>query len=357
MKILYFFSSIISPIKVRNFKKMSIFIALIIFVLEFWILFLPSRAYIINHSDYTASIYDYTAALYNLKDTKPAQFNDFKATNTKIENGEISSNKSDIQYLTYIYTYNEKNVCVYFVFDPLDLLDVEIQKVKDEYNKLYPNEGAQETTINAIAMLAFKESLEEVKVEPYSYESLIKKYHSWSEEELINKINETPYYEFYGINGLISNTNYGYCFTKDALIRSIDGETSIFSYDYLSFDSSKYEDMPSLSKDLALQMVQVYNQTLINLQMLYCVIYCILFPIIAVLILYLFTRKHKLLDSILDYYKIAALTSIIPAVVSCIFAILIGPSARNIYIILFIIYTLIMVFKAATVIDKNGNNS
>ena len=64
----------------------------------------------------------------------------------------------------------------------------------------------------------------------------IKKYHDMDKEALNDLVKVTPYYEFYNLKGLISNENYGYTFTKDAIIRSIDGNNDIFGYSYLNID-------------------------------------------------------------------------------------------------------------------------
>ena len=353
-KIAYFFSSIIDPIKIRRFKNMTIFFALLIFVIEFWIILLPAKVYLEERSEFTASIYDYTDGLYNLSQINQnnnlisSNFNDMKAKGYKIKDGKIEASDNDITVFEFVYTYNEINYCIYFVYDIKDSLDEEIAKLLTTYYNLYPSEikidGEVESRIMRICELAYHAKLMENKDVTETFNT----YHDLKDEEIASALIVIPYYEFYGIKGKSSNKNYGYCFTESSVIRSKEGERDVYSYSFLEFDINDYNNMGDFSKDLSVQMVKKYNERLYALQTFYCVLYVLLLPMIFVLIIFLFTRKYGKLRSILEFYNIASLASIFPAIITAILVFVIGPQARNIYMFLFILYTLFMLVKAAT---------
>ena len=340
---------------------MTVFFALLIFLTEFWIIMLPSKLYINNHSEYTASIYNYTDGLYNLSlinqnEFITATFNEIKDNGYSIKDGEIKANNHDVKRYELIYSYDETNYCVYFVFDIDDSLDEKIANLFKKYYELYPgeinNDGEVDSKVTRICQLAYHDKLIDDKEESIA----IKEYHELEDEKIIEKLMSIPYYEFYGIIGLKSNKNYGYCFTKNSVIRSIGQEYDVFSYTFLEFDINDYESIAPFAKDLSVQMVGRYNERLYAIQTFYCIIYILLLPIIFVLIVFLFTRKYGKLKSIFEYYNITSLASIIPAIITGILAFIIGPQARNIYIVLFILYTMFMLIKAAS-IDNSKEKS
>ena len=199
-----------------------------------------------------------------------------------------------------------------------------------------------------ICQMAYLDSIEG----PVNLDDVIAKYYEMDSKELNNKVNETPYYRFYGITPLTSNTNYGYVFTKSSVIRTIDNENDIYSYSYLSFDASDYKDISEFGKDVSVQMVARYNEYLFNMQVMYVFLYVILLPVIASLILFMFTFKRKKLEGFLEYYKILALETIIPSIVSCVFIFMFGPGATKIFVVLFLVYSVLMLFRSATAESK-----
>lgn len=348
MVIFEFLYNLIDPVKIRKYKKMSIFVALLIFFATFFMLLLPQKLYLKNHSDYTASIYEKTKALYNIKGDNTNMFEDIKSKGYKVSDGKLLSNgESNANIYTFLYTYEENNVCVYLVFDSNEELEEKLKDVNDRYDMIYNSEenvnniGKNKTQI---CQMAYLESIESL----VNLDEVIKKYHDMNSEELNTLVNETPYYRFYGIKDLNSNTNYGYVFTKSSVIRTIDKENDIYSYSYLSFDSNDYKDIGEFGKDVSVQMVARYNEYLFNMQIVYVFLYTILLPVLASLILFMFTFKRKKLDNFLEYYKILALETIIPSIVSCVFIFIFGPGATKIFVALFLVYSVLMLFRSST---------
>ena len=353
MVIFEFLYNLIDPVKIRKYRKMSIFVALLIFFATFFMLLLPQKLYLKNHSDYTASIYEKTKALYNIKGDNTNMFEDIKSKGYKTSDGKLVSNTvGEANIYTFLYTYEENNVCVYLVFDCDEQLEEKIKDVNDRYDMLY---GSNETGKNKtqICQMAYLESIEGL----VNLDDVIAKYHDMNSEELNTLVNETPYYRFYGIKDLNSNTNYGYVFTKSSVIRTIDKENDIYSYSYLSFDSNDYQDISEFGKDVSVQMVARYNEYLFNMQIVYVFLYAILLPILASLILFMFTFKRKKLDNFLEYYKILALETIIPSIVSCVFIFMFGPGATKIFVALFLVYSVLMLFRSSTAEPREEHNA
>ena len=348
MAVLEFLSNLIDPVKIRKYKKISIFLALLIFVITFFMLLLPQKLYLKQHSDYTASVYEKTKALYNIKSNDNDSFEEIKNKGYKTSDGKLTSSVSkEINIYTYLYTFEEKNICVYLVFDSDEELEEKIKDVSDRYDMLYGGDSGDKNKTQ-ICQMAYLDSIEG----PVNLDDVIAKYYEMDSEELNNKVNETPYYRFYGITPLTSNTNYGYVFTKSSVIRTIDNENDIYSYSYLSFDASDYKDISEFGKDVSVQMVARYNEYLFNMQIMYVFLYAILLPVIASLILFMFTFKRKKLEGFLEYYKILALETIIPSIVSCVFIFMFGPGATKIFVVLFLVYSVLMLFRSATAESK-----
>lgn len=352
-KIIYFFMCVVNPVKIRSFKKMPIFAALLIFVLQFFMVLLPSKLYINNHSDYSASIYDKTCALYNIKDSSNLSgFDNMKSTKLSVESGVITVNLDEVMVNEFTYYYNEENINVIIIFDTKEILDKKLEEFVNIYYEVYPSEldKTSKTRVNNICQLAYNRKINDELL--HNDEEYIKEFHDKEDSELLELLMDVPYYKLYGVDALSSNKNYAYIFNKESILRITPDETDIFSYSFLDFDITKFDSLSAFCKDLSVQMIQKYNEQMFDYYLMFIVIYVLLLPILASVIMFVFTRKYKKLDSLFDYYKIASLVSIIPAITACIMSFAFGPGAKSVYIILFIIYSMLMLFKAATMEDS-----
>ncbi len=244
-------------------------------------------------------------------------------------------------------------MCVYFIFDPTDKLDEKIEEVKARVNELHGDNLKSQTFIDGVSHLAYLDSLNELN----NLDDKINEYYNMEEKEVLDLVQKVPFYEYYNVKGMLSNANFAYVFTKNSCIRSIDGENDVYSYAYLNFDINDYETLEDFGKDLGIQMVEQYNEYLFNMQILWIFIYTIILPVLASLIIYLFTKKFKKLESIFEYYKILSLETIIPAICSCIFMFVFGPGARKMFVALFVVYSVLMLYRSATVDERDNTKS
>ncbi|HHU55389.1 MAG TPA: hypothetical protein GXZ48_01670 [Acholeplasmataceae bacterium] len=354
--IVEFFKSLVIPIKLKKYRYMSILIALAIFIISFYLLIIPFRVTINDKKDdFIQENVLYVKYLYEIKNNEET-FQELKQGNYQIKENEMNTTFTENKYQYYYFSYvndEEKTIDVHLVFDTNNVRINTIEDIKKEYDDTYEND-AKATNI---AHLTYIEEQKNPELDRKDYFEELKEL---SDEKLKERLENTTLFDYFNISPDEEHENLLIIFNKE----SYDYQIPLYEEDEVKypsanfrytkdfdFDVKKMTSINDLGKKMTYDLLNHQTAYLKNQYTFQAIIYVILYPILIILIMWLFFRKSGVLKTFKEYYNIAAITSIIPTLIT--FVILwFYPQGLAFYGMLLAIYYIFILYRVNAIPDN-----
>lgn len=362
-----FLLALVSPLKMRKYRYMSIFISMLIFVVSIYCVSIPNQNYINIHKDEFLQSQSYVNAYLDLPEEivlDDAQ----KAAQFKVEDGELTGNISKDEVAIYEYeTEIEvsegqiRDATFYFVFDINDLMNKNLNGIREQYKENYSD--ASDEKINFVTYLCYTNMLDAKnenpdlnKAEYISNE--LQRLNELEIEQLKESSDELTNFDLFGID-ITGKYNYLLLFFKETVstqVPFVDEEADTVSYPILSayyeshkvkFDFTECNNLHEFGQEFVYTMFNPLADNEHTEYLLQVVGYVLLFPAIFALLLFWCMKKRGVMKTFKEYYNVASIASIIPTLLTFVVGWFV-PNAVMIYGILFTMFTLFAFMKINT---------
>lgn len=356
-----FLLSFINPLKMKRFRFMSVFIAMLIFIASVYVISFPYQIYINSHKDEYLSQKSYVNAYIDLPQTAGEEFLSLKAGQYKVNDKfEMVSTNTDNTFKVYeffdidiqLFEEEPKTVDFYFVFDVNDSLTKSLNQIKENYAKAFPDDS--ENKINYISYIYYLDTInEDIEINSEYQNNRFAQLHNVEEEKLKEQMDKITNFDLFNIEPI--ENSYLLVFMKSSLLTQIphyDEKAEKMTYRQLSayYNSKMQFDFTNVSslQEFGNHYVDLMFEPLIETDktnyLLQVIGYVILFPAIYVLILCWTMKKRGIMKTFKEYYNVASIASVLPLIVTFILSWFI-PNVVIIYGLLFTVFTLFVFIK------------
>ena len=333
-----------NPKGLKGFRNMSILVAILIFLVEAFLLFMPINYQYTKKPEKFTQENDYTKTFYNLEgDIKEGM----KTSNYKMQNYNLVSSDDTEGIKIYNYVNNDTNV--YIIFDVNNTVSKAVFDIDDVYEARYPDEN--KTKIAYSGLLIYYDVNRGIDIN-----DSIDSYHNLSTDDIIDKLNNLRYYHIYGLN---DENAHVLLFEKECMYIEFPYEGSYInnSIDYhacetlKNFDINNMNNINEFSKLFTLEFGKIYAKNSSFVYFGTVIMYSIIYPILLALVLYFILRRRGSVKRFKEHYAILSITSIVPFLIAFIFAWIIDTKSSLIYLGLFSIYSIIMSYTISGIND------
>lgn len=346
--------SVISPLKMKKFRFMSVLVSILIFIVSIYAISLPNKFYMKSNKEWYLEQKAYVNVYLDLpeleKDVNGNKILDgqFKV-NDKYEMTSVYKNEikqyhfEDID--VQLIDEEVKSVDLHIVFDVDDKLTTDLNKIRDDYKTMYPDDS--EAKMNYVSYIYYVDNLN-------NKETTLEQLHNIEEKELEKQMQSISNYDLFGIK--TSGDDYLLIFLKTSMVSQIpyyDKTTEKTTYPALSsyynvskmnFDFSDKTSLKAFGTYLSELMFEPLSNTDQTEYLLQVVGYVLIFPAIFVLLLCWSMKKRGVMKTYKEYYNVASIASILPLLITFILAWFI-PKVAPIYGALFCVFTLFAFIK------------
>lgn len=360
-----FLLALVSPIKMRKYRYMSVFISMLIFVIAIYCISIPNQNYINMHKDEFLQAQSYVNAYFDLPDETLDE--EQQNAKYKVEDGELKGTVStnDAAIFEYNIEINisedqVRDATFYFVFDINNSMTKGLEKVRTEYKENYPD--ASDDKVNFVTYICYTNMLDAKKnpefVEAQFLSEELSRLDALEIEALKEESNDLTNFDLFGID-ITGQYNYLLLFFKETVstqVPYVNEEKNTVSYPVLSayykqhnvnFDFSECKTLNDFGKAFVYTMFNPLADNEHSEYLMQVVGYVLLFPAVFSLLLCWCMRKRGVMKTFKEYYNVAGIASIIPTFVSFIAGWFV-PNAVMIYGILFTMFTLFGYMKINT---------
>lgn len=318
-----FIKSLVSPLKMKRYTTMSMFLSLLIFAVSMYLFTFSYK--VKTNSQKQQLINDNTLEVLGLYEINDPSF-DYKAIKDYGYGikGEKLTTSSDEQVITnHQVTYTKDGVTkvINILFDPYDIREKDINAIKEQYYNKYnieePNK-TQQTFAYYISNMVYVEKKVNPNLDVNEYmDTLNKKSLGDLEEEAKNY----TIFDLFQIETVENAMNYAVVFNPTYIVygaksASEDQKVAATIY-YLKDLEISFSDLPSIAEfgqTTARIIIDTYVNTLQMKQVLNYVLTVIVMPFFLVFIIWIFYRRNSVLKTYKEYYNIAAVSSIVPTI-------------------------------------------
>lgn len=346
--------SIISPLKMKKFRFMSVLVSILIFIVSIYAISLPNKVYMKNHKDWYLEQKAYVNVYLDLpeldKDVNGNKITDGNyVVNDKYE--MTSTYKNEIKQYHFedvdvqLIDEEVKTVDLHIIFDVDDKLTKDLNQIRDDYKSKYPDDSDKK--INYVSYIYYVDKLN-------GKETTLEQLHEIEEKELEKEMQTISNYDLFGIQ--TSGDDYLLIFMKTSVVSQIPyfdktkeettypALSSIYSVSKMKFDFTDKTTLKDFGNYVAQTMFEPLANTDQTEYLLQVLGYVLIFPAIFVLLLCWSMKKRGVMKTYKEYYNVASIASIVPLVVIFILAWFI-PKVAPIYGALFCVFVLFAFIK------------
>ncbi len=310
--------SFIFPHKMRRFRNMSIFISIIIFFITVYILMFPIKIrtngrveqYIENNKYFT---YGISQVVLNSDDKNLLTKRGY---NVKDKVLGTSSDEEVVEIIKTSYTEDGKKVNVTLVFDPYNVREEEIVVVGDLYYKKFNIENPTDEDKTKALYIGKLISSFSYNATDFNYDEYLDEYGAKTLEELKELDSKLNLFSLYNLENEENVEDYLIIFYPDYFI--INDEDKIIGSYYREELDIEFAKLDNFGHDTAAFLTDICIKADQATRTFYTLLSSFVLPFIIVLIIWLFSRKTGYLKTYKEYYNIAAISSILPLVISFI---------------------------------------
>lgn len=316
-----FLKSFIFPNKMRRFRYMSVIISILIFFATSYILMFPIgvRAnknidkFIEDNSYFTKGIYDLKLTNEDYKIITNRGYNIKKRTLGTTSDDEVV----EVIAKSYEREDNQK-VNVTIIFDPYNVREEEIVKVRDLYIESLDVEKPNDEQYEKALYIGKLVSVNSYRDSDFDYDQGISEYSAKSLEELKELDKKLTLFSLYNIEDRDGEDDYLIIFYPNYFIVNCEDKILGTYYrnkkdvDFTSFGVANF------GNEVAVFLTESIVEASLSSQQFSTFVTVLLLPFAYVLVIWLFSRKTGALKTYKEYYNIAAISSVIPTIISFI---------------------------------------
>lgn len=358
-----FLLSLISPLKMKKYRFMSILIAILIFIVTIYLLSIPHSVYMKSHKEEYLSQKAYVNAYLDLpQSTNNDEYNKLLNAKYKVnENYQMTSTTSDNGPQVYnfnnvsikLYNEEEKLVNFHIVFDVHNTVINELDATKEEYVNLYPDDSNDKANYASYIYFYDKINSQE-EIDTNWKNNKLEQLHNTEEKELSERMDNINNFDLFGVE--YDGYDYLLIFLQDSIVTHIpyydeDQEkmtypalSSYYSVSKMTFDFSNCTTFHDFGRHFSDVMFTPLSNTDQTEYLLQVIGYVLIFPAIFVLVLSWAMKKRGVMKTFKEYYNVASIASVVPAIVVFIIGWFI-PNVIVLYGALFCIFTLFTFIK------------
>ncbi len=310
-----FLKSLVFPLKMRRFRHMSIFISIFIYFITVYILMFPYNT--VTNNSVKKYIEEDMYSMQGISQMVLEQ-DDFSV----LEDGGYSiadrmlkttSDEEVVGIINHTYVLEGKSLNLTFIFDPYNIREEAILKVRDIYFEQYDITEPTSTELEKGLYISKMISAISYNDKDYDYTDAFTELHAKTVQEL-KEIDKTyNLFKLYNIENLEDTSDYLLVFYPDYFALNYEQDLIGAYYSEAKFnvtDTSSTEFGDYLSVYMMSNFVKATQQR----QTFSVVLVLFGLPFILILIIWLFYRKNSQMKQYKEYYNLAAITSIIPTI-------------------------------------------
>lgn len=369
-----FLLSMVSPLKMKKYRFMSVFITLLIFVTSVYFIALPHQVYVKNHREKFLAASSYVNTYMNLPEDDLGEA--FIKARYRTEIGEVTINgkkqqtpvlKSDLtdrKVTSYGYTVektdkdgNTKNIKMYIAVDINNSIYNSLIDIQKAYDELYKDDS--DTKKSAAGYLVYVDMLR--TTEPTNEEWKRAKYeeiHGLTEDEIKERMSKLTNFDLFNITDYDRDTYMimffdTYLNSQIPVVENEGKENEKVTYPAMqvaydtfkvSFDFTEVKTLKEFGDAFQdIMFKPLYNQEKTG-YLLQIVGYVLIFPAIYALLLFWCMKKRGVMKTYKEYYNMAGIASIIPLIITFILSWFV-PNVIILYGALFCVATLFVYIK------------
>lgn len=354
--------SFILPLKMKRFRFMSVFIAMLIFIASVYCIALPNQLYIKSHKDEYLSQKSYVNAYIDLPEETNGDFKRLKDAQYKMNDKfEMTSPIAHDGFAIYsfesidiqLFDEDPKVSNFYIVFDINNTLSQRLEKIKEDYTNMYPDDSKEK--IQNASYLYYLDTLNEnIEINKEYQNKRFLELHNEEETKLKELKNKITNFDLFGLD--VSENSYLLIFMKSTLSTQIPyydksedkitypSLTTYYKTSDMNFDFTQITSLRDFGNQYVDLMFKPLEQTDRTNYLLQVIGYVILFPAIYVLVLCWTMKKRGVMKTFKEYYNIASISSVLPLLITFILGWFI-PNVVIVYGFLFCIFTLFVFIK------------
>lgn len=364
-----FILSLVSPLKIKKYRYMSVFISMLIFVVSIYFISIPNKIYMNNHKEEYLSQKVFVNAYTELPETQLGT--DFISNKYKInEEYKMVSSSASETFQTYIYedikvkiNNEEQDINLYIVFDLNEVINKTLNLFNEEYKKLYPDDSVNKSTAAVYLSLAEWMKLDSESANDEWKTNKFNELHAIEEEELLKAQKKLTNFDLFNISIDEKDNNYllmffpEYCVSQIKEINKVKKDdveveeityptlTVVYQSHKIKFDFTEQTNLKEFGREFVDGMFKPLSDSDQTNYLLQVVGYVLIFPAIFVLLLCWTMKKHGVLKTYKEYYNVASICSILPLIISFVLSWFVPNIAVLLYGGLFCLYTLFTFIK------------
>lgn len=362
-KILNFFASIFNPRGLKNYRNMSAIIALMVFLLEINLLYLPIKGVLLNNVDKSLDNNAYTIVFNNIEDTfnkgiEGIKNSDYYIKEEQIENEgtvynvfkmKTKDSNEEIKIYDYEFTFKEKSFIVHYIFDVNGTADKETEEIYNRVKLACPEKN--ELSLTYMSMLIYADK----PVDDDAFNARVSFYAALTEAKLEETLNALSYFDYYGINK--KENSYIMLFLGGSFLVEVpSAQEGLYArmssnYDGIELNMENIKNISEFSKLFSHKIGEVLAEEESVYYFGTCLMYVLLFPIIMAGILNLCLKNRGCLNSFKEFYNVLSMVSIVPAILGFVVTFFIGTGGVMIYAAALSIYGIFMVYKTMKIVE------
>lgn len=320
-----FLKSLILPTKMRRHKNMTVLLAIAIFALIYYAIYFTVKIRVNNNFEkYKTQNVMGVAPFANIP--HDMTISEIKNNSYKVneDNKLTTTLENDDNFQLYLISYEKDNATynIYFGFDPHNTIATKLEAMQNDYKEY----TGDDTKASMIARLTYIEKLKNPSLDVHTKFDELKVV-----EDLNTMFNEIYPMNYYNIFPTSNEKTYFAAFQQDYFtyeINPFDEEGNklspmdTYAEGYygalLTIDTSNMDYAYQLGDHITNTIVTAWSQNIMSSTMLYTILTVFLFPLLIVFIMWLFFRRKGNLKTFKQYYNIAAICAIIPAIITVV---------------------------------------
>lgn len=354
-----FLISLFMPMKMKKYRFMSVFVSMLIFVISIYLVAVPNKAYMKMHKEEYLSQKAYVNAYMNLPEIDLGT--EFKDAKYKVEDNKLVSSNAGQKIESYKYNVDveifeeDRNINIYIVFDKTNYVFNELDKILKEYKEIYPNDSAEKCQYASYIYFTDMIKLDPNLVTNAWKQAKFLEIHDTEEKVLQDHMNTLTNFDLFNVNAQ-GNNNFLLIFMEELTVSQISyydqvneewitpALTAYYASSNLKFDFSNISNLNEFGTEYVNKMFKPLSESDHTKYLLQVLGYVIIFPAIFALLLCWSMRKRGIMKTYKEYYNIASISSIIPAIITFIVAWFV-PNIVPLYGILFFLFVLMSYIK------------
>lgn len=333
-----FILSLIMPLKMKKYRFMSVLIAILIFIATIYLLSFPHQIYMNNNKDeflaQKAYVNAYINLPQNLNQTNQEQYQELLKNKYKV-NKDYQMTSSSVNNQPQVYDFEnidvklygdkeEKTINIHIVFDINDTVTTELNNIKEDYLKLFPDDANTKANYASYIYFLTKKKYQG-EIDNTWKNNKLTELHETEEDDLLKQMDNIDNFDLFGV----SHDGYDYLliFLKDSLVTHIPyydeskekitypALSSSYSVSKMNFDFSNCQSLNEFGNHFANIMFKPLSSTEQTEYLMQVLGYVLLFPAVFVLILSWAMKKRGVMKTYKEYYNVASIASVVPTII------------------------------------------